>query len=93
MNWWVGLVGGLGEGGGLLLIIIIYMSSKILINLSITFSWIFMYILYLIGQLTIPLLPIHAFFTCMIVYVNTLTDNTITIWKNIKIEEDNQVKK
>ena len=87
MNWWVGLV------GGLLLIIIIYMSSKILINLSITFSWIFMYILYLIGQLTIPLLPIHAFFTCMIVYVNTLTDNTITIWKNIKIEEDNQVKK
>jgi hypothetical protein len=69
------------------------MSSKILINLSITFSWIFMYILYLIGQLTIPLLPIHAFFTCMIVYVNTLTDNTITIWKNIKIEEDNEVKK
>ena len=52
-----------------------------------------MYILYLIGQLTIPLLPIHAFFTCMIVYVNTLTDNTITIWKNIKIEEDNEVKK
>jgi len=80
-------------GSYLLLIIIIYMSSKILINLSITFSWIFMYILYLIGQLTIPLLPIHAFFTCMIVYVNTLTDNTITIWKNIKIEEDNQVKK
>ena len=46
-----------------------------------------MYVLYLLGQLTIPLLPINAFFTCMIIYVNTLQDNTIKIWKNIKLEE------
>jgi hypothetical protein len=52
-----------------------------------------MYVIYLMGQLTIPLLPIHAFFTCMLIYVNTLSDNTIKIWKNIKTEEINQVKK
>jgi hypothetical protein len=69
------------------------MSNKIITNLSITISWIFMYILYLIGQLTIPLLPIHAFFTCIILYVNTMSDDTIKIWKNIKIEENNEVKK
>ena len=62
------------------------MSNNIFINLSITFSWMFMYILYLMGQLTIPLLPIHAFFLFMIIYVNTLPDNTVTIWKNIQLE-------
>ena len=67
------------------------MSNKIIINLTITFSWILMYIIYLIGQLTIPLLPIHAFFTCMILYVNTLSDNTIKIWRDIKLQEDNNV--
>ena len=66
------------------------MSNKVIINLSITFSWIFMYVLYLVGQLTIPLLPINAFFTCMIIYVNTLQDNTIKIWKNIKIEQQEE---
>jgi hypothetical protein len=69
------------------------MSNNIIINLSITFSWIFMYVIYLMGQLTIPLLPIHAFFTCILIYVNTLSDDTIKIWKNIKTEEINQVKK
>ena len=56
-------------------------NNNVLINLSLTFSWIFMYILYLIGQLSIPLLPIHAFFACIIIYVNTLPDNTIKIWE------------
>ena len=59
------------------------MANNVLINLSLTFSWIFMYIFYLIGQLTIPLLPIHAFFVCIILYVNTLPDTTIQIWKKI----------
>jgi len=59
------------------------MANNVLINLSLTFSWIFMYIFYLIGQLTIPLLPIHAFFACIILYVNTLPDTTIQIWKKI----------
>ncbi len=45
-----------------------------------------MYIFYLFGQLSIPLLPIHAFFICMILYVNTLPDNTLKIWKNIQID-------
>lgn len=64
------------------------MSNNILINLSLTFSWIFMYIFYLFGQLSIPLLPIHAFFICMILYVNTLPDNTLKIWKNIQLENN-----
>jgi hypothetical protein len=64
-------------------------NNNVLINLSLTFSWIFMYILYLIGQLSIPLLPIHAFFACIIIYVNTLPDNTIKIWKNIHIPTNN----
>ena len=59
------------------------MAYNVLINLSLTFSWIFMYILYLIGQLSIPLLPIHAFFICIIIYVNTLPDTTIQLWKTI----------
>ena len=59
------------------------MANNVLINLSLTFSWIFMYILYLIGQLSIPLLPIHAFFICIIIYVNTLPDTTIQLWKTI----------
>lgn len=64
------------------------MSNNILINLSLTFSWIFMYIFYLFGQLSISLLPIHAFFICMILYVNTLPDNTLKIWKNIQLENN-----
>jgi len=63
--------------------------SNILINLSLTFSWIFIYVLYLIGQLTIPLLPIHAFFACIILYANTLPDTTIKLWKNIHITSNN----
>lgn len=65
------------------------MANNVLINLSLTFSWIFMYIIYLIGQLTIPLLPIHAFFACIIIYANTLPDNTIQIWK--KIDNTNNI--
>ena len=64
------------------------MTNNVLINLSLTFSLIFIYILYLIGQLSIPLLPINAFFTSIIIYVNTLPDTTIQLWKNIDNKND-----
>jgi hypothetical protein len=68
-------------------------NNNILINLSLTFSWIFMYILYLIGQLSIPLLPIHAFFVCLILYVNTLPDTTIKLWKHIDVNNNKMISK
>jgi hypothetical protein len=52
-----------------------------------------MYILYLIGQLSIPLLPIHAFFVCLILYVNTLPDTTIKIWKHIDDNNNKMISK
>lgn len=57
---------------------------KVLINVGLAFSWLLMYVFYLFGQLTIPLLPIHAFFACMVLFVNTLTDTTIKNWTIIQ---------
>ena len=53
---------------------------NVLINVALMFSWLFVYVLYLFGQLTIPLLPIHAFFACMLLFVNTMRDTTIKNW-------------
>ena len=53
---------------------------NVLINVALMFSWLFVYVVYLFGQLTIPLLPIHAFFACMLLFVITMRDTTIKNW-------------
>ena len=56
------------------------MNHIIIISLGLCLIAIFIYIIYILGDMTISVLPFKAFFISILIYINTLRDNTLKLW-------------